>query len=105
MKHALLFFLFFIFIGGSLSAQSSARFGQAENLRVFPNPVMQYFKVGHTDRVKTLNLMNMAGRVVKKFNYTHDHQYNVTDLHKGIYLLQMRDERNQIIKTLRLNKQ
>ncbi|PHI20479.1 hypothetical protein CEQ90_06930 [Lewinellaceae bacterium SD302] len=103
MKHALLLFVFLVFAGG-LSAQSSARFGQAEDLRVFPNPVTESFKVGHTDRVKTLNLMNMAGRVVKKFTYAPDGKYNVTDLHKGIYLLQLRDERNLVVKTLRLNK-
>lgn len=103
MKHALLLFVFLVF-AGALFAQPPARFAQAEDLRVFPNPVVEYFKVGHSDRVKTLNLMNMAGRVVKRFTYTADNQYTIGELHRGMYLLQMRDAQNNVVKTVRINK-
>jgi hypothetical protein len=104
MKHALLSLIFLMFCGG-IFAQTNLRSGQAEDLRVFPNPVTEYFKIGNTDRVQTLSLMNMAGRVVKKFTYAPNSIYNVGELHRGIYLLQMRDDQNRIIKTTRVNKQ
>lgn len=103
MKHALLSFIFILFSCG-LSAQSMSHRGQAEDLRVFPNPVVEYFKIGHSDRVKTLSLMNMTGRTVKRFKYSDNRQYDIATLHRGVYLLQMRDSSNKVIKTLRITK-
>lgn len=104
MKHALLSFIF-VLCCGALSAQSSLRFGQAEDLRIYPNPVAEYFQLGHSDRVQTISLMNMAGRVVKRFIYEEGGQYPISELHRGLYLVQLRDKQNHIVRTLRMNKQ
>lgn len=103
MKHALLTFILLVFCSG-LAAQSLSQNSQTEDLRVFPNPVVEYFKIGHSKRVETINLMNMAGRIVKRFTYSEGNIYNVAELHRGLYLLQMRDDQNKVVKTVRLNK-
>lgn len=103
MKQKLLFCLFFIFSLG-LSAQSLASLGQAEDLRVFPNPVVEYFKVGNSDRVTTVRVTNSLGREVRRFTYRQNESYNISDLPRGFYLVQLRDDQNRILKTQRVSK-
>ena len=102
MKHALLL-LFFCGAAFSLSAQS-ARSGQAEDLRVFPNPVVEYFQLGYSEEVKTIRVVNMIGREVRSFAYQEGSTYNVGDLPRGMYVVQMRDEENRVLRTQRINK-
>jgi len=103
MKHTLLFSLFFVFSLG-LSAQTSARSLQAEDLRVFPNPVVAHFEVGHSERIQLVRVMNMVGREVKRFEYVPNQKYQVGDLPRGYYLIQLRDSANRVIKTQRISK-
>lgn len=104
MKHILLFCLFFA-ASFSISAQASTRFGQTEDLRVFPNPVVEYFKIGYSERVVKVIVTNVIGREVRKFNYRADEKYEIGDLPSGYYLVQMRDAQNKIIRTQRVSKQ
>lgn len=103
MKHTLLFCFFFI-ASLSLSAQSSTRFGQTEDLRVFPNPVVEYFKIGHSERVHKIIVTNVIGREVRRFDYRANEKYVIGDLPGGYYLVQMRDDQNKIIRTQRVSK-
>ena len=86
---------------------STALFAQAptEDLRVFPNPVVATFEIGHTDRVTDIRVVNMVGREVAKFDYAPREKYDISDLPQGMYLVQLRDTNDKVIHTQRVKKQ
>ncbi len=104
MKQALL--LIFLLVGGlQLEAQSTAFKGQVEDLRLFPNPVVSYFQLGHSERVVRIHVVNPIGRKVRSFEYESKGQYDISDLPRGFYLVQLLDAENTIVRTQRISKQ
>ena len=98
MKYVFLSCVFFFFTLG-LAAQSTA-----EDLRIFPNPVADQFEIGNSERVASIRVINMVGREVRKFEYASKQPYNISDLPQGMYLVQLRDENDQVIHTQRVKK-
>lgn len=98
MKNALLSILFLTLSFG-LSAQD-----KAEDLRIFPNPVTTSFEIGHSDRVVSVRVINMVGREVKSFDFAADEKYDVAELPQGMYLVQLRDQGDEVIHTQRIKK-
>lgn len=104
MKHALLL-VFTLFFTLGLGAQASATKGiSAEDLQVYPNPVVEYFKLGQSERVKTLSVNNLLGREIRRFECQPGQQYFIGDLPRGYYLVQLRDQDQRVIKTVRVAK-
>jgi hypothetical protein len=98
MKYVFLSCVFFFFTFG-LAAQHAV-----EDLRIFPNPVADQFEIGNSKRVASIRVINMVGREVRKFEYTSEQPYNISDLPQGMYLVQLRDENDQVIHTQRVKK-
>jgi len=98
MKNALLCFVF-LFLSLGLTAQTAT-----EDLRIFPNPVTTFFEIGHSDRVGTVRVINMVGREVRRFDFTVNEKYNIADLPRGMYLVQLRDGKDEVIHTQRVKK-
>jgi len=98
MKNILLSCFFLVFSFG-LSAQSAA-----ENLRIFPNPVVNSFEIGASDRVSSIRVINKVGREVRNFTFTAGIKYDITDLPQGMYLVQLRDTDEKVIHTQRVKK-
>lgn len=98
MKYVFLSCVFAFFTLG-LAAQSAA-----ENLRIFPNPVADHFEIGNSERIASIRVINMVGREVRKFGYTPKQPYNISDLPPGMYLVQLRDDNDQVIHTQRVKK-
>lgn len=75
-------------------------------ISVFPNPATQYFKLNDANQeVKVINVYNIVGRLVNSFEVTNTQQsFSVIDLPKGMYMLQMLSEKNEILHTTRLNR-
>jgi hypothetical protein len=100
MKFFLLAFAF-VLSSVALGAQSSSR----PDLSVFPNPATDYISVeDHTDMVGEISVISMAGRKVKVFTFNKGEQYYVSDLPKGMYLVQLIDKNKRIIITEKLEK-
>jgi hypothetical protein len=106
MKHFLLL-LSFVFCTSLLSAQSSYRsvssVSPTVDLSVFPNPATDYFKISENNWVQTIAVYNLAGRKVSTFTYADDLKYDVSNLPKGMYLIQMLDFHGQILGTRRIS--
>lgn len=98
MKNILLL-AFFVTLSFGLSAQAAT-----EDLRVFPNPVNTYFEIGHSDRVSTVRIINMAGKEVKQFDFRPKETYDIAELPSGMYLVQLRDGDDEVIHTQRVKK-
>jgi len=99
MKNALLLFAFML-LGLGLTAQSVT-----EDLRIFPNPVSTTFQIGYSERVDKVSVINMVGREVRNFNYAADSSYNIGNLPRGMYLVQLTDNSGGVIHTQRVKKE
>lgn len=104
MKQILLL-IFFLSATIQLEAQSTTFKGLTEDLRVFPNPVVSYFQLGYSERVTRIYVVNPIGRKVRSFDYESKGQYDISDLPKGFYLVQLLDAENTVVRTQRISKQ
>lgn len=74
-------------------------------LHIFPNPVVESFEIDYGGQLGSLRVLNMFGREVARFQYELGKQYNISQLPRGMYLIQLRDRQNAIVRTQRLKKQ
>lgn len=101
MKHFLPF-VFFLLVAVAVQAQNSAK----ADLAVFPNPTADYISVNdHHDAVGHVAIFNLVGKKVKEFDYAKGEPMNVTELPKGMYLVQLQDRNRQVLKTQKVDKQ
>jgi len=100
MKHFLPF-VFFLLVAVAVQAQISAK----ADLSVFPNPTTDYISVtDNSDAVGHVAIFNLVGKKVREFDYVKGETMNVTDLPKGMYLVQLQDRNRQILKTQKVDK-
>lgn len=106
MKHLILLFSFCLitsFAFGQSAYQGGASTANKVDLRVYPNPTVDYIKVSNNDFLEHVALYNLAGRKIKTFNYAEGEKYYVGDLPKGMYLVQLIDEDRHTLVTRRIN--
>jgi len=74
------------------------------SISIFPNPATHYFKVTDNDDIQELIVTDLLGKKVKSFRYASESQYDVQDLRKGMYLIQVISKDQKILKIQRLIK-
>ncbi len=74
------------------------------SISIFPNPATHYFKVTENDNIQELVVTDLLGKKVKMFPYAPEAQYDVQDLRKGMYLVQIISKDQKILKIQRLIK-
>lgn len=115
MKHTLPFLLL-LFFAISLSAQTSFRnvfslpasdsSADPVDLKVYPNPAVDYISLTEAKGVSEVIVFNLVGRAMKNFNVSYaSDQFYVGDLPKGMYLVQIKGNRDKVLTTQRLHKQ
>lgn len=126
MKKALLFTFLICFLAVAVQAQSDCdgcasdeqqydtkpatvqvqKHSKRKKISVFPNPAVNFIGLSDAEDVKKIVILNVMGRETKKFvDVEKGMKYNVSDLKRGMYLVQIYDQKNKIITTQRLNKQ
>ncbi len=101
------FFLFFTWIlqGQSLTAKEiPTRTSIKKELKVFPNPATNFIQLKGSSKVGAIIIYNLIGRKIKNFTPVKDKTYLITDLPKGMYLIQLLDLRGKVLSTQRLSK-
>lgn len=73
-------------------------------ISIYPNPATEYFTLNSQSSVQKLTIHNIIGKEVKTFEVNDDNRYNVSALKKGIYVIRIFDQDDQLIKALRLSK-
>ncbi len=74
-----------------------------KRIRVFPNPVHEYFFLSNTPKLSSIDVYNTLGVKVKTFESPEiGDSFDAGDLPQGVYLVSLRDEKGKIIRTLRL---
>ena len=66
-------------------------------ITIFPNPASHYISINNGDNVKKVVIYNLVGRQVKSFEAIEGSKYNIMDLNKGMYLVQLLDSNSKII--------
>ena len=79
----------------------------AAALRIFPNPITDYFQIegNHNQDVKSLVVYNLLGRKVRAFDAVNNTRFDMSGLPQGIYLVSMMDQEGGVIKTTRISRQ
>ena len=77
-----------------------------KKVSVFPNPAVDFIGISKEDEksVSKIVVLNVMGRTAKNFKIEKGMRYDVSDLKRGMYLVQIFDLKNDIITTQRLNK-
>jgi len=90
--------------GNKQSTLNNDQFEVMANVSLYPNPSSNYFSINTaTSKVEVYSL---TGQLVKSFDTVanEDHQYNVSDLNNGLYLVKVTDINNRE-KTMKFIKQ
>ncbi len=111
MKHLLLLLTFAAFTTTlftqsfrSSSCQGCKSGAVQTEAKVFPNPATEYIELSASNRATLLIIFNLVGREIKRFTIKPKHRYYIGNLPNGLYLVQILDEKNQPLATLRLSK-
>lgn len=79
---------------------------ELSTLRVFPNPVTDYFFLegNESQVVDQLVIYDVLGKPVRQFNTMNQTRFELGDLPNGTYFVSMLDSSGQLLKTTRLNR-
>ncbi len=74
------------------------------SISLYPNPTVNYFMIQNKANVSKVLMTNLVGKQVKSFSTNQD-RFEVGDLVGGMYIVQLIDSKNKVIKTSRLSIQ
>ncbi|MDX1941389.1 MAG: T9SS type A sorting domain-containing protein [Saprospiraceae bacterium] len=74
------------------------------DVRLYPNPAVDYFELKNTKNIDRLMVYNLLGREVLSYSVYTGQQYSLTGLPDGLYLVSLINDRKGVMKTIRLNK-
>lgn len=119
MKYTLLSLIFIFLLSDTVEAHLnntdiptanpiiSTHFGLEEDgdkISVYPNPATDYFMLKNAENATKLLIYNIVGRQVKSFQTNGGNEkYIVNDLPKGMYVIRLLNDNNDLVETLRLN--
>jgi hypothetical protein len=76
----------------------------SEPLRIFPNPTTDYFELNRNGEVDVIEVYNVLGSRVRRFNVGEGKRYYLNGLPDGMYLVSLVSHESGILTTLRLSK-
>lgn len=77
---------------------------QTDDIRVYPNPAIDYFMVSDNDAVSKVWIYNILGKRVKTYKVEADTKYDIKDLPRGMYIVRLVGNDGKLIMTTRINK-
>lgn len=73
-------------------------------IKLFPNPVLQYFSLQHAESVHQMTLFDASGKMLRRIPVNSTNQYAVQDLPAGAYYLILENAEGSILQALELVK-
>lgn len=92
------------FANDAYASAKALREGDNPTIKIFPNPATDYIELSQNDKVSKVIVFNLVGKEMKRFDAGEGQRYNVSDLPKGLYLVQLVDKSGQTIITQRVSK-
>lgn len=90
--------------GNKTTTLATTDFEVLKDIYIYPNPASSYFTLNTS--TSKVQIYSVTGQLVKTFtkNQAKDHQYSISDLDNGIYLVKVYNDENQI-KVMKFIKQ
>jgi predicted Zn-dependent protease with MMP-like domain len=76
----------------------------ANQIKIYPNPAIDYFQIAENDLVDKVVIYNIIGRQVRVYKAEDGTRYSVSDLPDGFYIIRLLNGTGQTVKTIRLSK-
>lgn len=77
----------------------------SNDIRVYPNPAIDYIMVTENDNVDKVWIYNILGKRVKAYKVeTADAKYDIRDLPRGMYIVRLINHDGDLVMTRRVNK-
>lgn len=76
----------------------------AANVKLYPNPTVDFFTLDKADEVASMRLFSLDGRVVARFDASEGKTYNIAHLPVGNYVLSFEDKNGQMFQAVELMK-
>ncbi|AIH02093.1 T9SS-dependent choice-of-anchor J family protein [Riemerella anatipestifer] len=84
---------------GTIEQLSVHEAKQDKAISIAPNPASSHFVISHKDQLKTIEVFDTLGRMIK--SYSPQNQYDIQQLPKGVYLVKISTKDNYtVIKKL-----
>jgi Secretion system C-terminal sorting domain len=74
------------------------------NIRIYPNPTIDYFQITEDDGIDKVVIYNIIGRQMRTYKVTDNGKYNVNDLPEGLYIIRLLASNGSTVKTIRLSR-
>lgn len=99
----------FLLLGASAIAQTSyGQYSSAKNPStkslIYPNPTFDSFSIKNDEQVAGVSVFNIIGKEVLTEKHHSGIEHNVSELKRGIYLVRLKDENDEVLKVIRLTK-
>lgn len=106
----ILLFIPILFFTALVMAQSTANVSNASNptiekvIKIYPNPAVNFIGLNSASGVGSIIIYNLVGRKMKKFVAQKGERYDVADLPRGMYLVQLLGNDGKVVTTQRMSK-
>ena len=75
-----------------------------KGLSLFPNPAHDFFRINTGDTVDHIVVTDLLGKKMGSYKTNQGGFYNISTFNAGIYLVRLLDEKDKVIKVLKLQK-
>ncbi|MBC7776288.1 MAG: T9SS type A sorting domain-containing protein [Phycisphaerae bacterium] len=76
----------------------------APKVKLFPNPTTDFFTLTHAEEVASMQLYNLDGRVLARFEHSSSNTYSIADQPVGTYVLSFEDKNGQLFQAVEIHK-
>ena len=77
---------------------------EAVDIKLYPNPAREHFSIEIEAPVSSITINNILGKEITRYSTNPENKYSIGGLRKGIYIVRLFDDKDQLIKALRLCK-
>ncbi len=89
----------FVAFDNLLITSSNEEINELNNIQIYPNPVNQFLQIQNTEEYKSVEIIDINGKIVERINKISDNKIYVDNLNSGIYFLRLfKTERHFISK-------
>ncbi len=106
MRKILLFISFFClpFLVIGQSQKNSNTISVQKIVKIYPNPAFNFIGLNNVSNVGSIIIYNLVGRKMKKFTPQEGERYDIADLPRGMYLVQLLGTDGKVVTTQRMSK-
>jgi len=107
-------FVIILLAGSSLTGQGMSRYSEQKNpetilsqptFSLYPNPATAYFSIQGNDKVASVEVYNLAGKLMIRWETNESNHYQIGELKNGLYLVRLLDKNKKVLKVNRMNKE